>query len=599
MTEEKLKTQIAKDAKNGAQARADDEVKEDANAELEKGTKEYVAANRQKMLEHLNLALNETMILLDFTSLLSSKYSKAAESTMSEDLKSRIPPGTLSVDAWENMPEDTAQKSIDEIRCLTGVRMKSLTGSADSLLEAATRLETDVKRETRYWQQVLGVQRKGWTIFRESKASRHFGVQVASIEAGPVFKSQGMITFEPDADGDVSLKHRAASEPKMVRVRLEVEGKVIGSSRMPVLSSNDNEIEALQNQVLRARDSLFEEELYHGMVIETRNMLSLGCMVRGNTIQVPILNSPSKDGQTNILIDLYPLSEHTRQKEIDNTWDELSQSISLALRLLLSHAHQTRLLRRTSRPPPTVDLKRQIPSPSILLPLIKTLRQQSFVIKIQSFVDGVRELLQFAGLSISSKLTKPDAAEVSGTNVGGNANIVDTANKQTTSILEMTLPFPNDMDTDTTSISIGIQTNLAQPPFTTTFSITLSTSLVRALYPSSNEQTKRIDVPDIDMIYSMISEVVALNIVDGLAQNDDLRNLGHWTTVPRQAELVLKDETSDDLESSIAVSIEVTGMEPKLTLICESDKASVDYEWDAAGNSAGNLVDRSLNFAKL
>lgn len=599
MTEEKLKTQIAKDAKNGAQARADDEVKEDANAELEKGTKEYVAANRQKMLEHLNLALNETMILLDFTSLLSSKYSKAAESTMSEDLKSRIPPGTLSVDAWENMPEDTAQKSIDEIRCLTGVRMKSLTESADSLLEAATRLETDVKRETRYWQQVLGVQRKGWTIFRESKASRHFGVQVASIEAGPVFKSQGMITFEPDADGDVSLKHRAASEPKMVRVRLEVEGKVIGSSRMPVLSSNDNEIEALQNQVLRARDSLFEEELYHGMVIETRNMLSLGCMVRGNTIQVPILNSPSKDGQTNILIDLYPLSEHTRQKEIDNTWDELSQSISLALRLLLSHAHQTRLLRRTSRPPPTVDLKRQIPSPSILLPLIKTLRQQSFVIKIQSFVDGVRELLQFAGLSISSKLTKPDAAEVSGTNVGGNANIVDTANKQTTSILEMTLPFPNDMDTDTTSISIGIQTNLAQPPFTTTFSITLSTSLVRALYPSSNEQTKRIDVPDIDMIYSMISEVVALNIVDGLAQNDDLRNLGHWTTVPRQAELVLKDEMSDDLESSIAVSIEVTGMEPKLTLICESDKASVDYEWDAAGNSAGNLVDRSLNFAKL
>ena len=47
-----------------------------------------------------------------------------------------------------------------------GWRLRSLTRSADSLLNSATRLEKEMERESTYWRQVLQVKEAGWPVSR-------------------------------------------------------------------------------------------------------------------------------------------------------------------------------------------------------------------------------------------------------------------------------------------------------------------------------------------------------------------------------------------------------------------------------------------------
>jgi mediator of RNA polymerase II transcription subunit 17 len=351
ITEDELQAQIAQTSLNSNEKQDDMSAEDDKiEAESEKGTTEYIAANGRQMMQYLGSALNDTLMLLDFTSLLESAYQKKqGESTMSAMLKQKVSSGTLAFDEWENMPAPTLEKLADDEKVAKGVRIESLTASADTLLRAAQRLENDVREETKFWEQVLNVQQKGWTVFRSPLDRRHLGVQVSSIEAGPLFRGQGLVTFEPDKEGDIILKHVAASEPKMVRVRLEENGNIIGSSRLSALLNEETTNDHLHDQVLRARDSLFEEELFHEMMIETRTLLSIGVQVRDKTIRIPLNNAINKDSDSNaLLVDLVMLGDTNTELKSDALSDEFAQSVALSLRVLLSNLHRQRLIRRTS-----------------------------------------------------------------------------------------------------------------------------------------------------------------------------------------------------------------------------------------------------------
>ena len=58
-------------------------------------------------------------------------------------------------------------------------RMEALDTATDEILKAAKNLEKEVRRETKYWQEIVSISDKGWPIQRLNQNVRHvpFGVR--------------------------------------------------------------------------------------------------------------------------------------------------------------------------------------------------------------------------------------------------------------------------------------------------------------------------------------------------------------------------------------------------------------------------------------
>ena len=58
-------------------------------------------------------------------------------------------------------------------------RMEALDTATDEILKAAKNLEKEVRKETKYWQEIVSISDKGWPIQRLNQNARHvpFGVR--------------------------------------------------------------------------------------------------------------------------------------------------------------------------------------------------------------------------------------------------------------------------------------------------------------------------------------------------------------------------------------------------------------------------------------
>jgi mediator of RNA polymerase II transcription subunit 17, fungi type len=613
ITEDELRSQMSESGPGVDMSTVGAEVGDaETNASQEKGSQEYIAANRMKMMQYLGVALNETLMLLDFTSLLESgypveaqRYDKLGASSMSAVLKQKVPAGSLAFDEWENMPEITDDKVADNLKIAIGGRMEALTSSVDTLLDSATRLEQDVKNETKYWEQVLAVQERGWTVFRSPIDRRHLGVQVASMEAGPLFKGQGLVQFETDSQGEVSVKHSSASEPKMVRVRIEEGSQIIGSSRLTVPPSIAGTEAPLHSQVLHARDSLFEEELFHEMVVETRALFSLGVHVRGQTIHVPISNSNDEVRSTTILVDLVSLEDMEDEMYSQRASDEFAQSVAISLRVLLSNLHRERLIRRTSRPAPLSDQKRPSPPSSIIRPLMKFIQHQTALLTIQTLLTDISRVMHSAGLSTTTQVSDmPQSSQVEASQRSISENkpsALDPMTVPAISAVEVYLPSSSDSESSQSKFTITIQTNLSKPPFTTNFSLLLPPLMVRILYEPSVWQPRRFEVPDTSTLYSMLGEIFALDIAHNILYTDHLAAFDSWTTVTRAAEIIRENDTEHvEAKASVELMLQTDESGVKLRLACRRpSQVTISEEWDGTKSSTEKrIVDIVEGFAK-
>ncbi|KAL8988107.1 MAG: hypothetical protein Q9177_002770, partial [Variospora cf. flavescens] len=119
---------------------------------------------------------------LDFVSLLLSKHNpKVVEASISPYIKETIPFGSLGAEIMQEPSRSDAEKRSEDLIGL-GWRLQSLTRSADSLLASASRLEQEMEHETTYWQQILSVKEKGWSICRIPGDSSTLGVRFGFAE---------------------------------------------------------------------------------------------------------------------------------------------------------------------------------------------------------------------------------------------------------------------------------------------------------------------------------------------------------------------------------------------------------------------------------
>lgn len=92
-----------------------------------------------------------------------------------------IPRGSFGVDKGILLEESSRAEDItlhEDLQkrhelVVKGSKMEALDWSTNSLLKAATELETEIRKETKYWEEILSISGKGWSLQRTRGNTRN------------------------------------------------------------------------------------------------------------------------------------------------------------------------------------------------------------------------------------------------------------------------------------------------------------------------------------------------------------------------------------------------------------------------------------------
>jgi mediator of RNA polymerase II transcription subunit 17 len=101
--------------------------------------------------------------------------------SISPALREAVALGTIGADKVQETRVTKSQKQDNE-RIAKGWKLQSLTDTVDSILASATRLEKEIEKETKYWEQVLTVSENGWAVCRLPQERHTIGVRFGFAE---------------------------------------------------------------------------------------------------------------------------------------------------------------------------------------------------------------------------------------------------------------------------------------------------------------------------------------------------------------------------------------------------------------------------------
>ncbi|KAF9238166.1 hypothetical protein DTO027I6_7871 [Penicillium roqueforti] len=537
VNEDVLRNRIAeeeeKDGLDGVDESDQDATDLDSTERLEQLYKRRAEITQFAMQAHM-----ETMFALDFVSLLLSKQApRQAETSMSAFLKQVAPLGSLNAEVVNPPPKP--ESTIKDISAVSrGWRIQNFNAAANKLLQAASRLETEVASETRYWNEVLAVKDKGWKISRLPRERQSLGVQYGFLEATPVFRDRGLASLRRAEDGALLLDEGLIpSKARFVRVRVIQDGKLSGRSRPTRSTFNGNA--TIEDRILQARDTVYEEELFHELVREARAIASFGVTTRQNLIQIPASDN------LEILLDLVDTDEDTSQPEhdISQQGTSLADGLAHTIRILLAYAHRQNLRRRTMLPLPLTPKTRPVPEHQLIRPALAYIKHMSDVRWLQSLLKDLFGVLQSAGL-------KPPAytARVFSTKrqkQTSSAPVVETLIGQFLTPLLST--FHGKLLTPRGSFSIAIHTNLSSTPFGTTFDVSFN----MPKYPDLESPGKLSQREEVE---AAINHLLLLDVVFTISSNsgslksesDKDQAKGSWEAIyPQHGELLIPSSKSE------------------------------------------------------
>jgi len=486
---------------------------------------------------------------------------------MSPLLKNSVPTSALDFDRTQPPPPTQAQE--DEAKAVThGWNLTALNCSADRLLGAAERLEKEITKETKYWEQIRSVSEKGWATCRLPRERHTVGVRFGFSEAGPLFAARGLAALRPDVNGDIMLDHGISDNAKIIQVRVIRNGV---SSETSYLGSQRGAPGELETVIEQARDSLFDEELFHEMTREARTLLSWGVTVQDNAIHLPIgtPDSASKhdlpQSKQEIRLELLPRQAHSAASETNNT--TRSDRILLALRTLMTGVYRKRFKTRSKAPDPLTDEKHVAPIHHILQPLMKYLFHDHATTMIMQTLDKTAVLFEAAGMIIDDRSLRHDIQELrSSVTVSGLMNLLVGPMQST---ITFDLPI-------TGRHSIDIVTHLSAPLYGTTFTINTSTPSSAAAHLISSMR----DFTDVELHIAKLCQIAAQMYI--------VHELPAWHEGPGAADIVLgrsKDGKLD--ECRLAVMIEDSMLALALK---ESGKTEIVAVWSGIGHGQGRTM---------
>ncbi|GFG03379.1 mediator of RNA polymerase II transcription subunit 17 [Aspergillus udagawae] len=592
VSEESLRAKIEEE--KSKEYTIEEEEAEGAGAELDTTERlDQLYRRRAEIIQFAMQAHMEAMFALDFISLLLSKHTpRQAETSMSAYLKQVAPLGSLNAEIISPPPKPEAVVR-DTKTVSRGWRLQSFNAAADKLLKSASRLENEVASETRYWHEVLAVKDKGWKLCRLPRQGQTLGVQYGFLEATPIFRDRGLAALRRSEDGALILdKGLVPTKAKTVRVRVKDHGIITGCSKPYRSAAQDPD--SIEGRILQARDTLYEEELFHELFREARIMGSQGVTTRQNLVQFSV--SEEQD----ILLDLvdpdqeaYVDGEETKSEEHNVLADALAHSI----RILLCYAHRQNLRRRTQPPPPLSPKRRHIPEYHLLRPVMAYLQHSFHVRWLETFMKDVYGVLQSAGLSCSFTATPYSSVNLS--NIDRSVPKVEGLIRQFLLPLEST--FSADLLTPQSSFKVKTRTNLSVPPFGTHFEISLNLPHYPDVHPPN-----RIGLHD--QAATIITHFIMLDIVAAIESQTsqassiaktEAKSVPWEATYPHHGELLAVSSDGKQKKMKVILSrdelvvqtYDVQGAERYSRATPETTPALQTHTWKAGPTTAPSLME--------
>lgn len=325
-----------------------------------------------------------------------------------------VPIGTLGMDKINARDTRLTIARRDDNKVIgKGWKIQALDRSVDSILAAATRLEREIDRETKYWEEILAVDQKGWKTCKLPQERHTLGVRFGFFEAPPSFRNRSLAALQRRDDGSVYLDQGVSDPtPKRVLIKIETNGVVTGTLKPERAVPDDAPLESL---ILRARNTILEEELWQELNREARTLANHDVRWDGTGLCVKI--SPT----TKVLLTLDILNDSLLEYEGSHEDDAMAEAISISMHLLLLYGHRQALHRRRQAPIP-LSAAPQPPmrATNILRPMLKRITYENVLTNLSSTLNSLHDVLNSVGLPVpkftltsksrdSSRSKKPSA----------------------------------------------------------------------------------------------------------------------------------------------------------------------------------------------
>ena len=290
---------------------------------------------------------------------------------------------------------------------------------------------------------------------------------------------------------------------------------------------------SLEQEILDARSSIFDEELFHELHREAQYLANQGVKCIDNVILLPL----GKDEQ--LAITLEP-SEKIDSAE--NLGSDIScRTTSLALKLLLSLAHLQKLHDRSQPPPPLRQEQRPRPAYPILKPVVEVLQHRSRMTSIWQMMAGLRACMVKAGLPFSIESSLSTSKGLSTVNIPKHhgpprmhsirALVADlTSNSLRLRILDQIAP-----------ISVQAHTTISPPDFGTTYYV------LREFEPQAEEKISCSSQQDLELeLFDLLKNAIKQYITETILA---------WNNAEVGIELITKYDSKRKSRDNLVVSI--------------------------------------------
>ncbi|ORY02942.1 subunit 17 of mediator complex-domain-containing protein [Clohesyomyces aquaticus] len=589
-------------------------AKNDAKDDKEKGapTRQErlmeIQATGRNMYTKLEWSTFWTSNMIDLISLILSKDpSKRVDGAFSARFKEQnIPHGSYGLDKGSSGEENDKGALTREAITLEkkkrrlvgmGSRMEALDKGIDDILAAANELETEVRKETRYWSEILSVSEKGWSLQKLRKDAPHspFAVHYGFQEASDHFKARRMAPLRMDKDGGIILDPALSLKPKTLRVRVTADNKVLGTAALP--PTGDLSDLGIEKSIQLARDSLFEEELYHEMSMERRQLGSFGVQLRDSCIHLPVPDLAGGPTSKTILIDLVarderPVDDYRAMDTGDHAEDWLAEKTAEALRTLLSHEHHMRGHRRAQIPPPLTQHRRQNPAPPLLRTVLTFFHHTSAVNVLQKYLDRTTEVLNSAGLVVSGDIVRETSwAHVTDTIHTSQASELSAVDRLIEGVLKpfdgvATLTLPSSNKARPEQINVTIRTYMGAPIFGAEYKVTLPPSLGNVLdLPVDHPREFRFtSTPELE---SYLDWIISLDLAHTLVPREYGARAIIADMIPPRVSIWTK-EGKEGIKKDLAVELERGIIKLNFGIIqtAAGPTGGGDFSWDGAQGAA-------------
>ena len=125
---------------------------------------------------------NNAMLTLDFLSLLLSKVNPTQASvTLSQQLRDMVGIGTIGADRLDDS-NITDERIRDQEATAVGRTLMEVNKNRDGAQEASTFLQRELAAEGKYWEQIVAVQKSGWSICKVPAERHTLGVRFGFSE---------------------------------------------------------------------------------------------------------------------------------------------------------------------------------------------------------------------------------------------------------------------------------------------------------------------------------------------------------------------------------------------------------------------------------